>query len=331
MKSTTTFWLSTLVIGVLACNADNLVVGDGHGDDAAAGGQAGAEEMGGSSGAGGTAATGGTQELGGAFGGGGDSPAGGTVDTGGVVSTGGGMAAGGDTSIVDSGTAGGVLAGDASIVVPDTSGESDAAGSEATTGLPLPSGNTVVFSNGMAMGAMTGPGWVALGVVDRVSTPTCSDGVIVTDTATCPTETVWNNPTALCASGTIPALPVLPTAADYANNWGIMIGVSAGEPDQGLGQSFASITLLLSGTPQQGLRAELHRLGDADSTFYCAFVQSGVRIALTSFNTACWDGSGNSLTLADVPNIDKVSVQVSASSTPITLTNLCLSRIVFGQ
>ena len=47
--------------------------------------------------------------------------------------------------------------------------------------------------------------------------------------------------------------------------------------------------------------------------------------------TACWDGSGIALTSADVRNIDKAGLQVPSSFTAITLNNLCLTRIVFGN
>jgi hypothetical protein len=195
----------------------------------------------------------------------------------------------------------------------------------------IPSGTIVTFSSGMAKGAMTGAGWIAIGTVESVSSPTCSGGVPITNAAPCTTQTLWNNPSALCVTGSIPALPAAPTSSDYANNWGIQVGVSARDPSGVIGLSFGTITLSMSGTPSTGLRAEIHRQGDPDTTWYCAMVQSDMKISFTSFNTLCWDGSGTSLTLADVYKIDKISVQVSSGFAAVSVTNLCLNRIVFGS
>ena len=52
---------------------------------------------------------------------------------------------------------------------------------------------------------------------------------------------------------------------------------------------------------------------------------------LTSFNTACWDGSGTAFTADDAPLIDKVGIQVSSTKAAITVTNLCMKNITFGN
>jgi hypothetical protein len=255
------------------------------------------------SGAGGQTGTGNT---GGSPAAGGVLAAGGAEELGGSVGSGGDLSTGGAIATVDLGTGGG-------------------------GGSPVQrSGNVVTFVNGMAQGAMAGPGWVAMGTVETVTSPTCM-GAPITYATPCLAQTTWNNPNALCVVGMIPALPPVPTSADYANNWGIQVGVSAGEPSGVVGLSFSTIALTVTGPLPSGLRAEIHRLGDPDSTFYCANLISGAKIALTAFNTTCWDGLGVPFTLADAPKIDRVSVQVSATFTATPVTNLCLSRIVFGN
>jgi hypothetical protein len=52
---------------------------------------------------------------------------------------------------------------------------------------------------------------------------------------------------------------------------------------------------------------------------------------LTSFNTACWDGSGTAFTADDASQIDKVGIQVSSTKAAITVSNLCLKSITFGN
>jgi hypothetical protein len=80
------------------------------------------------------------------------------------------------------------------------------------------------------------------------------------------------------------------------------------------------------------MRAEIHRLGDPDATTYCATTTSGTPITLTTFNTACWDNTGTALKATDLPNIDKIGLQVSAdTSNSYTVTNLCLTSIAFGN
>jgi hypothetical protein len=212
-----------------------------------------------------------------------------------------------------------------------TGGTGGTGGTTTDTGTgPVTGPNTVAFSSGQAQGAMTGWGWIALGALDTVTDPTCG-GVPITNAAPCMTTTSWNSPTALCVSGAIPGLPVVPVQADYDLNWGIQIGVNASEtPGVSIGTAFSSIAVSLTGSPTVGLRVMLHRKGDPDSIFYCAN-NTGSLMNLTSFNTACWDDSGVAFTAADAPNIDKVSIQVSSAPYPITVANLCLHSITFGK
>lgn len=189
--------------------------------------------------------------------------------------------------------------------------------------------DTVCFATGQAQGAMTGYGWVAMGSLDSISSPTCDTGTPITSTSACTTTTKWSSTDSLCITGSIPALPATPVQSDYDNNWGLQIGVNAKEPSDAIGRSFSKITITVTGTPSTGLRAELHRKGDPDGTTYCANFVSGTSIVVASFNTACWDGSGTALTAADTTNVDKVGVQVSSTSSAITVTNLCLTGVQF--
>jgi hypothetical protein len=191
-------------------------------------------------------------------------------------------------------------------------------------------GNTVTFANGAAVGPMTGWGWIALGALDIATSPDCG-GTQITKAAPCLTSTSWNATDALCITGTIPALPASPMQPDYDANWGLQIGVNANADDSvALGQTFSTIAIVVDGSPTAGLRVELHRQGDPEATTYCAN-NTGAAMKLTSFNTACWDGSGTAFTADDAPKIDKVGIQVSSTSQLITVANLCLHQIVFGN
>jgi hypothetical protein len=187
-------------------------------------------------------------------------------------------------------------------------------------------GKTVTFKAGKAEGAMSGYGYVALGSDDEVTSPDC-DGTPITSSAPCESGTKWEADTSLCITGSIPALPAKPVDADYASNWGVSIGINATNPDSGtLNQAHTSIAFTITGKPTTGLRAQVS-IGSID---YCYDkVASGTAIPFTSFNTACWDNSGTSLTAANVAKIEKVALQVSSSSTAITVTSLCITGITF--
>jgi hypothetical protein len=80
--------------------------------------------------------------------------------------------------------------------------------------------------------------------------------------------------------------------------------------------------------PTTGLRAVVHRMGDPATSNYCAAMSSDTTIiAFTAFNTACWDGSGKSLTLADVSNLDWIGIQVPSTSSVIK-PNLCFDGVM---
>jgi hypothetical protein len=208
-------------------------------------------------------------------------------------------------------------------------GPSDTGGS-AGGGAVSGGGNTVTFSAGAAVGPMTGWGWIALGALDTATSPDCG-GTPITKAAPCLTSTNWNATDALCITGSIPALPAVPVQADYDANWGLQIGVNANADDSiALNQTFSTIAIVVDGSPTAGLRVELHRQGDPEATTYCA-TNTGAAMKLTSFNTACWDGSGTAFTADDAPLIDKVGIQVSSTKAAIDVANLCWHQIVFGN
>ncbi|HEX7505917.1 MAG TPA: hypothetical protein VF550_04040 [Polyangia bacterium] len=243
---------------------------------------------------------------------------GGLAGSGGVTRTGGAAGSGGIVGVGGAGTGGSL-------------------GSGGSAG-----GATVSFSNGKASGALNGYGWVALGVEDTVTSPTCDDSSAggapntpITSSSPCMNATTWSNSNALCISGAIPVV----IGGDYTDNWGVQIGVNSSDPPATsagrgtLGMSYSKVTFYLRGTvtpTNTGIRGEIHRAGDPDSTSYCATIRSGTPVMLTAFNTACWDGSGTLLTASDVPNIDKVGVQVSSdTSNNYTVSNFCLAEISF--
>jgi hypothetical protein len=194
------------------------------------------------------------------------------------------------------------------------------------------SASTVTFSTGRGQGAMTGYGWVTLGASDSITSPTCGLGnTAITSAAPCTGKTNWSSTTALCVTGAVPALPASPTQADYDNNLGIQVGINATEPVAAIAKSYTTIAVNVTGVPGSGLRIELHRSGDLVGTTYCALLVSSAPVLLTRFNTACWDNSGTAFTAADAAKIDKVGIQVSATTVAIPVTNLCLNGITFGS
>ncbi|MGA7742621.1 MAG: hypothetical protein WBP56_17815 [Polyangia bacterium] len=223
-------------------------------------------------------------------------------------------------------------------------------GTTAAGGSPAAGGNTVTFSSGQAQGPMTGYAYVALGPQDSISDPVCNPTATagastqqISNTTPCPTtgQTVWDSATALCISGSIPKVQddtAFPTG-DYTADWGLQIGVNTSNPPgTTLGTSYSTIALNINPsavTPANtAIRAIIHLVSmTATANPYCATITtSGAPIPLTSFNTACWDNSGTALLATDVPNIDKVGVQISSDLTnAYTVSGFCLNSIVFGN
>jgi len=197
------------------------------------------------------------------------------------------------------------------------------------------SDSKVCFKDGKAEGAMTGYGWVALGMLDVLTDPTCDTDKHAIDSAhACTTTTNWSTSDSLCITGTIPALPAMPFQSDYDNNWGIQIGVNTSEPPGiTLGKSPTSLTVTISGSPSTGLRAIVHVKGEPAGQAYCADLTSGQAIPLSKFNLECWNGDAaapsKALDVNNITNIDKIGIQVSSTSTEIKVQNLCLQSIAF--
>jgi hypothetical protein len=187
----------------------------------------------------------------------------------------------------------------------------------------------VTFASGKAVGAMTGYGWVALGSADTISDPTCGPSkAAITSTAQCAANTNWSSTTALCMTGSIPALGTPP---DYTGNYGVVVGVNAADPATGgLGQTFTSVTITATGGPGSGVRAQIHKKGDPDSSSYCFPFTSGTAMALAKFAIDCYNTTPLQVfPAADIPNIDKISLEVFSSTAAITVTNLCMTGISF--
>jgi hypothetical protein len=294
--------------------------------------------------AGGVTSTGGTPEAtggGGALGTGGVSPiestpvaigSGGSLGTGDVIATGGVPVAIGSGGVL--GTGGVIPTGGTPVAtgVGGILGTGGVASLPGTGGTPSGSGNVgnvVTFNNGQAQGAMTGLGWVALGKLDTITDPTCgSEKLAITESMHCAAATNWSAPDKLCITGLVPAV----LSNDFTNNWGVQVGLNSTNPSGGgLGQAFSTITMSFTGMPTTGLRAVMHVKTDPSSTVYCANLMSDVVMAVSNFNTQCWDGSGTSLKAADVPNIDTIAVQISSTYSPVTVQNFCLSSIKFGN
>lgn len=193
----------------------------------------------------------------------------------------------------------------------------------------------VCFKDGKAEGAMTGYGWVALAMLDTLTDPTCDTNMRpITSASACTTTTNWSTSDSLCISGTIPALPAMPFQSDYDNNWGIQIGVNTSEPPGvTLGKPHTSVALTVTGSPSTGQRAVLHVKGEPAGQAYCADLTSGQAIPLSKFNLECWNGDAaapaKALSVDNIPNIDKIGIQVSSTATEIKVENLCLKSIAF--
>ena len=189
--------------------------------------------------------------------------------------------------------------------------------------------HAVAFCNGQALGAMTGWGWVALGSLDTITDPTCDTAQTpITNAEPCLANTNWNKSDALCMTGLVPALGEDP---DYAGNWGVGVGVNAKDPNAGMGTSWKTITISVSGSPTSGLRAVLHKEGDTDDTGYCTALTPGTAINITDFKTECWGSDGTALTESDAGSIDKIQVQVNSTAEESAVDNLCLTKIEFGN
>ena len=194
-------------------------------------------------------------------------------------------------------------------------------------------------------------------------------GECIHDGDNCPLtgHTIWKaqDDNSLCISGKIPKVQ----GSDYTSYWGLQIGVNTSQPPafnyttkavdpdgHTLGQSYSGITLTTKGAatpplPASQLRAVIHLLNQTcTENPYCAIMKSGTPIVLTSFNTMCWNGSTctastacaadaadkttccQQLQASDVPNIDKIGVQLSSDTgVDYDVSDFCLVGISFTK
>jgi hypothetical protein len=178
---------------------------------------------------------------------------------------------------------------------------------------------------------MVGYGWVALGSSDTITDPTCgATKDPITSAKPCAADPNWSGKDQLCITGAAPALPASPTDADYAANFGVVVGVNAGDPGV-LGQAFTTITIAASGVPTSTVRAQVHVKGDADSKSYCV-AYSASAMSLAKFATDCFATAPTGLLpAASIPNIDKVSLEAVSGSTAVTVTSMCITGITFAK
>jgi len=168
--------------------------------------------------------------------------------------------------------------------------------------------------------------------------------------ATCPTtgRTMWNSSSALCITGSIPKVQ----GVDYTSDWGLQIATNSSSPPADssgngstLGKTYSTITYDITPeavTPTNtAIRAVIHLISqECFADPYCATIPaSGAVLKLTDFNTECWNGTVcgagaacKQLKPEDVPNIDKVGVQISSDiQNAYVVNNFCLNNIKFGK
>jgi hypothetical protein len=241
-----------------------------------------------------------------------------------------------------------------------------ACGSGGGGGGPTGPADEVTFKDGKAQGPMNGYAYIALGIQNSETSPLCVDdpndpnaiprpitapdpNTCVKAGATCPTtgRTMWNSSTALCITGTIPMV----MNSDYTSDWGLQIAMNTSSPPadtNGNGKTLKATysTIAYDITPDAvtptntAIRAVIHLVSqECFANPYCATITApGQALTLTDFNTECWNGTACTtgtclqLTAADIPNIDKVGVQISSSDKmAYTVNNFCLNSITFGK
>jgi hypothetical protein len=217
-----------------------------------------------------------------------------------------------------------------------------------------PSGDVVTFCDGKAQGVMKGYAYIALGREDSASSPVCAeDPTKPSETrpisapaagkcdgpGTCPItgRAIWDASDKVCITGKIP--PVM--NSDYKGNWGLQIGINTVDPpatsagNGTLGKTYSKIAMTFNSSAvkpeNKAIRMVIHTVDMAcDADPYCATVQSDSPVTLTSFNNKCWDGSGDTLKAENIPNIDKIGIQISSdTANAYDVTSFCLEKIEF--
>ena len=170
-------------------------------------------------------------------------------------------------------------------------------------------------------------------LLTNFTSPSCAGGAV----ACCSTPTNWATSDSLCISGTIPGLTTCPTncsstetVADYAEDWGAMVGVyatPAGANGGTVGQSFSTIAVSYGGTPGGTVRLVLT---DSTGTEYCKDgYTSGTTLTASSLVTNCWGASPEN-PLADFSSVAAVQLQIDASAAAETFTNFCVTGITLA-
>jgi hypothetical protein len=304
----------------------------GTGGATGTGGMGGILATGGVVSTGGATPTGGVSMTGGVKGSGGVTSTGGvTTSSGGITGTGGIAGTGGTIGIGGTASSGGTTTSQGGIgginpfaggTTGSTGGATSAGGT--TTVTSTPTGTTVAFAAGKAQGAMVGYGFVASGSSDPITDPTCGPTKATISTATpCAVNPNWSGTDKLCVSGSIPALGTPP---DYTANYGIVVGVNAGDPGT-LGTAFTSMTMAASGLPTGAVRAQVHVKGDS----YC-MTYSASAMTLAKFATDCYNTTPLLLIpSASIANIDRVSLEAVSGTAAIAVTSMCITGITFAK
>jgi hypothetical protein len=227
------------------------------------------------------------------------------------------------------------------------SGNGGSGGGNTSGGSCTAGANDACFAAGKGSGIITGYGFVALGVHDDLSKPVCDNSANggakdekITNTKACNGSTVWPTDTGLCITGDVPAVGNKSDGTfDYTGYWGVEVAANTSEGSTIDISKYTKVTFTyddsgVSPSPSAGgfVRAEIHVKGHtpADES-YCATIGSGKSTTLSTFNTACWDGSGKNLTADDMKQIDNIGVQLSSSDKGIDfkITNFCWTGISF--
>jgi hypothetical protein len=193
--------------------------------------------------------------------------------------------------------------------------------------------NSICFKDGRAQGLMTGAAWANIGDQDTLESPTCGINHETIDYRhPCADDFVWPTSDRLCVRGRIPSLPLQPIS-DAPDNWGANLGVNAAAPNDSVGAlsaSYKNVAFTFSGTPNNGLRAIIHRKGDPAWVTYCMDgLVSNKALVLTKFSTKCWgDTSSVDLAPKDVTKIDQIGVEIPSRASDVDL-DFCLTRITF--
>jgi hypothetical protein len=145
------------------------------------------------------------------------------------------------------------------------------------------------------------------------------------------TSTATLQPDELCMDGHVMQLPPQPTAADYANDWGLGIGVYLNQPMGMMGQKMpyaltgTGITVRTNGVPSCTSARVVIDHGGQD---YCAALTDGIEIPWGTFNTTCWAPSiGIALTGAPT-DATALKVQfVTHLNEACDFTKFCLTGI----